>query len=385
LLPATSLAEEPAFDRYAAPADDRLPLSDGCARTPEAPQRPDLIEPGWEPRPGDVCPEFDGCRRLPPVVPSDTPDANGAPHDGDEPGGGGLMGMGGGGRSPVQYRALWFPSVSLKGQPGDWGMIGQDFSFAAPVWTDKPNIVMISGGVKNRLIKTDAVMSDSRQPYPENLWDTRLGVMYLRPLDGGRMVCVGVNVGSASDRPFGSIEEMNASVMAMYRRPSGERNAWTFGVMYSPTSELQFPIPMVSFNWKPSDQFQANLGLPFSFCYRPDDRWTFEASYMPIHTINSRCSYRVTDWLKVVGGYCWSNEIYMLYDRVDVNDRFFLYDQRVTLGLESPLARWMTVELTGGYAFDRFSYIGRQWDSVQRDRVEMSNGPFLMFGASLRR
>jgi len=296
------------------------------------------------------------------------------------------MGLGmGGGQGPISYKTTWFPNAAVQGQSANWGMVGQDFSFMAPVSSSSPSTVMLTGGVSNRLIDTDATMPDSGRAYPDNLWNVRLGLMYMRQLDEGRMFSAGVNVGSASDRPFGSIEEMNVSLMAMYRRPSGERNAWTFGVVYSPTSEIQFPIPMISYFWNPSDTFQANVGLPFMLRYRPDDRWTFEASYMLIHTINVKGSYRLTDRLKIVGGYSSTDEVYMLYDRTDVSDRFFMYDQRVSLGLESPVAKWLTVDLTGGYAFGRYSYTGQQWDSAQFDRIDIANGPFVMFHAQLRR
>jgi hypothetical protein len=294
-------------------------------------------------------------------------------------------GMGSGGGGPIRYKTSWFPTASLKNQTGNWGMVGQDFAFMAPIWMDSPNIVMLNGGVVNRLITTDAIMPDTGGKYPDNLWNATLGLMFVRKMEEGRMFTAGVNVGSASDRPFGSINEMNVSAMAMYRRPSGERNAWNFGVIYSPTGEIQFPIPMVSYFWNPSDHFQMNIGLPFSAVYRPDDRWTFEASFMPIHTISAKASYRLTEQLKIVGGYYCTNEAYSLYDRVDNHDRFFMYDQRVSLGLESPVCSWLTLELSGGYAFDRYSYCGQQWDSTQYNRVDIANGPFVILNASLRR
>lgn len=336
----------------------------------------------------DALPSPYNLQPLPPVSPnnstaaepSPTPAAGGRFGTGMGPG----MGMGSG-RGPVSYQSVWFPSTSLKGQRGDWGMVGQNFSFMAPVWMDSPNMVMLNGGVTNRLINTDAIMPDSGLKYPDNLWNVSLGLMYVRKLADERSFSAGVNIGSASDRPFGSIEEMNVSAMAMYRRPSGERNAWTFGVMYSPTGEIQFPIPLVSYFWNPSEKFQANIGLPFMVVYRPDDRWTFEASYMPIHTINAKASYRFADMLKIAGGYTCTNEAYWLYDRTDNSDRFFLYDQRVWLGLESPICQWVTLDLTGGYAFNRYSFMGQQWDSSQSDRVDISDGSFLMFSAQLRR
>jgi hypothetical protein len=324
--------------------------------------------------------ELNQIQRLPSVDPQeDKPKEFGS-------GSGMGPGMGpGGGQGPIGYRTIWFPSASLKNQPGEWGMVGQDVSFMIPIWTDSPDMLMLNGGVRNRLITTDAIMPDSGKKYPDNLWNVTLGLMYMRKLANDQMFSCGVNIGSASDQPFGSIDEMNVSVMAMYRRPSGERNAWNFGLMYSPTGEIQFPIPMISYLWNPSDQFQMSIGLPFRIMYRPDDRWTFEASYMPIHTISAKASYRFCDKLRLVGGYTCTNEAYSLYDRTDSSDRFFLFDQRVSLGLESPVCKWVTVDLTAGYAFDRYSYIGQQWDSAQYDRVDISDGPFIMLGLQLRR
>jgi hypothetical protein len=352
--------------------------SDSTETCPSSPELDNALD--------NTSSEFGDLQRLPLVTP---PKDAGADNGAGKGFGGGFgvgpgMGPGMGNHGPVSYETIWFPSVPVKRQPSDWGLVGQNFSLMYPLWVDLPNALMITGGVNNRLIDTGAILPDSRQPYPDNLWNVRLGMMYMRQLDAGRMFSFGVNVGSASDRPFASIREMDVSVMAMYRRPSGERNAWTFGLMYSPMGEIQFPMPMISFNWNPSDKFNANLGLPFMFNYRPNDRWTFEASYMPIHTINAKCGYRLSDKLRIAGGYSWSNEVYMLYDRTDNSDRFFLYDQRVTLGLESPIASWLNVELTGGYAFNRYSYTGRQWDSVQYDRVDIDNGPFLMLRACFR-
>jgi hypothetical protein len=294
-------------------------------------------------------------------------------------------GMGLGSRGPISYRAFWFPDVPVKGQAADWGLVGQDFSLAYPVWVDLPNTLMATSGVRNRLIDTDAILPDSHQPYPSELWNVQAGLMYLRQLSGDRMLGGGVSIGSASDHPFASIREMNVSMNAMYRIPSGERNAWMFMLLYSPTSEIQFPIPGVSYSYNPSDQFHANIGLPFMVSYKPNDRWSFVASYMLIHTIHAKAIYKIADRVNVFAGYDWSNEVYMLRDRVVESDRFFLYDQRVTLGLEFPIRSWLSAELVGGYAFNRFSFSGRQWDSVGTDRVDIDPGPFASLGVSVRR
>jgi len=51
-------------------------------------------------------------------------------------------------------------------------------------------------------------------------------------------------------------------------------------------------IPGVAYFYAPSDNFHMNIGLPFSMMYRPIDRLTLEASYMPIHTIHAKAKYK---------------------------------------------------------------------------------------------
>ena len=50
-----------------------------------------------------------------------------------------------------------------------------------------------------------------------------------------------------------------------------------------------------------------------------------------------------------------------------------------------PVSSWLSAELVGGYAFNRYSFVGRQWDSVGTDRVDIDPGPFLSIRVSMRR
>jgi hypothetical protein len=297
----------------------------------------------------------------------------------------GKMGPGFGGQGPIGFKTIWFPGAPLRGQTGTWGLVGQDLSVSYPIWIDPPNMLMITAGARNRLIETDAILPDSHRPYPNELWDAKIGLMYVRRLGDERMIGGGINLGSASDHPFASIREMNVNFNALYRVPSGDRNAWMFMLMYSPIGELKIPIPGVAYIYNPSDRFRANIGLPFVLSYKPTDRWSFDASYMLIHTIHVKATYKLTEKLKLSFGYDWSNEVYMLSERTDVNDRFFLYDQRVTVKLEMPITQRFSAELGGGYAFDRYSFTGQSWNSSGVDRVEIAPGPFMDLNVSLRK
>jgi hypothetical protein len=336
-------------------------------------------DPTWLESPPDTV------VRLPPVIPDQPLPTDKVKNNSFPPG---LFGQ----RStPFNYRATWFPTVPVSGQNANFTMLDQNLSVVAPLWMiaspdgSRPaGGWMLSAGVRNRSIDTAAILPDTGQPYPEELWNVNMGLMYFRKLDNDWSWGGGVNFGSASDRPFASINEMFVGMNAFLRIPSGENNAWLFSLMYAPMGELRFPIPGVAYFYAPCENFHMNIGLPFSMMYRPIDRLTLEASYMPIHTIHTKAKYKITEWLSAFVAYDWANDSYALADRLDVNQRFYMYDQRLAGGLEAKMGEHFFVDLASGLIFDRYSFEGKQWDSTQFNRISFGNGPFVTLQAGLK-
>ncbi|MGO9115149.1 MAG: hypothetical protein ACLP9L_38545 [Thermoguttaceae bacterium] len=349
-----------------------------------------MFEPGFGPPPGVVI--------LPeqPTVPAGPiPDSQGKSNDAWLPddmmgfgGMGGMDGMGGfRGMNPADtFRdtVMWFPTVPVQGQSTDFQMVGENLSFTHPLWKDSLNALSLTGAVRNELIETDAILPDTGQPVPSDLWGVNVGLRYNRQLSDGWITGGGVSIGSASDHPFATIHEMNVGMNAMLRIPQGEHNAWLFTLAYSPMGELNFPVPGVAFSWNPSPQFHANIGLPLMVMWRPTDDWQFQASYMLIRTIHVKAQYRLTESLRAFAAYDWSNESYSLLDRPDLNDRFFIYDQRVSLGLQTPIYQHWTASVSGGFVFDRYMFEGTSSSSSSSDRVDLGNGPFAALNLGAR-
>ncbi len=329
----------------------------------------------------------------PPITARPGPDSQGKGNDAwsadDMMGFGGRGGMGafGGGMSPsdsIRYSVIWFPSVPVQGQASDLEMIGENLSFTHPLWKDPLNALSLTGGVRNEFFQTDAILPETGQPLPAELWDVNLGLRYNRQLNDGWIAGGGLSIGSASDRPFATIREMNVGMNAMLRIPQGEHNAWIFSLAYSPMGELNFPVPGVAFSWNPSPQFHANIGVPLMVLWRPTDNWQFQASYMLLRTVHVKAQYRLADWLRAFIAYDWSNESYSLLDRPDLDDRFFIYDQRASLGLQVSLWRQWTGSVAGGYVFDRYMFEGTSSTSISTDRVDLGSGPFAALNLGVR-
>ena len=188
-----------------------------------------------------------------------------------------------------------------------------------------------------------------------------LGLAYIHKFDNGWTGGGLISVGSASDKPFNSIREMNLNIAAFLRVPAfDERDFWLFSLFYSPGGLLNFPIPGIAYQLNYSEQFRITIGLPFAVMWKPTLDWTFNASYIPLTNIRANLDYRYTDDL-----------------------HFFLsFEQRVFGGLKYSLFEAATLDLFAGYAFGRHFGEGRNQGATLHDRVDVGAGAFL--GAALR-
>jgi hypothetical protein len=277
----------------------------------------------------------------------------------------------------ADYRATWYPAEPVTGQPTNLGYLQQDFSVACPVWQDACNEWSVSAHVRAETFDTNAILPDSHRPFPDDLWNVRFGTTYRHQFGNDWIAGGTVSFGSASNEPFHSINELTAGVNAFLRVPQGEHNAWLFTLNYSVNSELPFPIPGVAFFWAPTEQFHALIGLPLQIWWRPVDDLTFDISYMLIHNVRARATYRLCGPVRIYFGYEWNNESYFLTDRPDDRDRFFYYDQRLVAGVQAALDRHWSFDLSSGYVFDRHYFQGQSYNHNGFDRIDVGDGPFL--------
>lgn len=298
-------------------------------------------------------------------------------------GGAGMSGgMGGPGMGMPGYKATWYPSQPDSSSGEDFGLIRQNLSGAVPIWRDGADMLMLTAGVRNTLFFTDTILPDTQRPFPHELWNVSVGLMYLRTFDNNWSGGLSTTLGSASDKPFHSIHEMNISLLAFLQVPAkNERDAWLFSLMYSPMGNLTFPIPGVAYSWRPSDDLQVNFGIPFTINWKPTDALTLNLSYFPITNVNARATYEFAWGWHVYGGFEWLNEAYFLVDRAEQRDRFLAFEKRLIAGVRWDLAPHVSVDVNAGYAFDRYYGEGARQISDLHDRVDIGSGAFL--GASL--
>jgi hypothetical protein len=293
---------------------------------------------------------------------------------------GGLAGQGD--RAPVRFRLEWLPERDLKGLDGGLAINSQSLSLAFPLRFDADGQGLWLGlaGFRSLEADTDTLLPDSGRRLPERFWDIDFGVMRLRSWEDGRRAGGMLRVGSPSDRPFAAWRDVTVTFLVFASIPSGERNAWSASLFYSPTGQIVFPLPGLAYVWRPSPQFEASLGVPFSLTYQPTESLTFQASYRPLNQVRVSGRQRLGEAWSVLATYETVNDAFWSSDRENDRERTYFFDQRLTLGLRRDLPGGWFIEGSTFYVFDRKVFQAERFSRDRRDLLPIETG----IGASLQ-
>jgi hypothetical protein len=315
-------------------------------------------------------------------------------------GGGGMGMMGRGGMAmmgmgiftgPIPtvgtYQGADYFVVPVRDQDTHLGYYQQSLSVLMPVWQDHTDAFIANAHVGVTSFNTNAVLPDSMQRFPAELWNVGLGGTYRHIYDNGWLGTAGVSIGSPSDKPFNNINDMSISINGTLRVPSGERNAWVFGVALSSNSQVLpfIPIPSVAYFWSPSPSFMALVGFPFAnVVWRPTEDWILSANYALLTNFQARVSYRVARTTYLFAALDFQNQNYFLADRTDLNQRFYMYDDRLSAGVQMFLNRHASLNVSGGYVFGRRFFESTNGTSATSDEVNVAPGAFAGAAVQIR-
>ena len=151
-----------------------------------------------------------------------------------------------------------------------------------------------------------------------------------------------------------------------------------------PVSLIRLPLPGLAYELNPSDRLQIALGVPFSIRWLPTDTVRFDFAYLPPRSVRTQLTWQVLPVMSVFGGFEWVNNSYLLADRIDREDFFTSNEMRLPLGVRFELGSHCTLDLGGGYAFNRVFFTEDDSDDEDRDRVEVNPGGYLMLRLAAR-
>ncbi len=108
--------------------------------------------------------------------------------------------------------------------------------------------------------------------------------------------------------------------------------------------------------------------------YHPVPKLFVNLMYLPLATINANVRYLATDALSFYEAFQSQSESYFLNHRVDLNERFYAYDQRLTLGTRRMLGRHWALDASAAYVFNRSYYLAQSFTAHRLDSVNVENG-----------
>jgi len=183
------------------------------------------------------------------------------------------------------YRFTYYSDRKVKDQEAHFQLSEHRLSLILPLYQDSANEWVLAAKGLFQDIDTQARFPDTGGRFPSELWDVSVGLSYRHKFDNGWTGGLAATVGSASDEPFHSVDEMYFRVVGLLRVPQGERNSWIFTLIYASDEEifgLTVPVPGIAYAWVPSDRFRAVIGFPFSTIqFKPVESVTLDAEYFP--------------------------------------------------------------------------------------------------------
>ena len=279
----------------------------------------------------------------------------------------------------ADYRYTLFPDEHVKGQSTDFSYQQHNVTFVTPLFQNTRDELMVEARGRLQEFETGAIFPRSGRRYPDELWDLRLSTTYRHQFDNAWIGGLSLTVGSASDKPFHSLDEVLVRGIAFLRVPHRERHAWFFTLFYDNDQETfsGIPIPGIAYMWVPSRTFTAVIGVPFSSVeWKPVESLTLEAQYFPVRRVRARATWQVARPVRAYIGFDWDSERHLLADREDDDDRLFYYEKRITAGARFDL-RYVGVEVYGGYIFDRLYFQGDEYSDRHKDRFWVEPGVFV--------
>ncbi len=285
------------------------------------------------------------------------------------------------------YRYTFYPEQKVEDQNTTFTMTEQRVTLFAPLYQDTKDEWAVAGKVLYQNIDTQARFPEAGGLFPPELWDISAGISYRHKFDNGWTGGVALTVGSESDEPFNSIDEMYFRFVSLLRVPQGERNSWIFTLIYASDEQIfgqTLPIPGIAYAWVPSDKFTAVIGFPFSMIrYKPFENLTLDAEYYPFWTVRSRATWEIFQPLRAYVGFQWDSDHFYRADRDDKDDKIFYREMRLYAGIRFDL-RHIGFEVTGGWAFNRFYFEGEGYSDRHDNRIDVGSGPVIVGKINLR-
>jgi hypothetical protein len=281
-------------------------------------------------------------------------------------------------KTTIKYEGVFFDEAEFP--TGDSAMMQNGLSFSTPVQKTETSSLALAG-------RADEMKINPTRDNLSGLYDFELGLTYTRILEERRMWAVTGSYGSASDKPFYTPEVSTLGLTALYVKPATENDTWLFLINYSNNRPIlnNIPLPGFAYFYNPSKEFRGVFGLPFAMVnWQFVDNWTMSFFTLLPWVIKASINYSLSGPVQAYFGFDFSQKTFLMYDRVNKEDRLFYDQKKFFVGLKSPVSKELAVEIEMGHAFDRSFFVAENYEQNPSNPLEIGNAFYIKTVLSAR-
>ena len=223
---------------------------------------------------------------------------------------------------------------------------------------------------------------------PGQLIDQSVGIAFPVAKIDQWIFGVALGLGYAGGSPYGEGSAFYGKATAVAFRQFSETDALIFVIDYDRNRTFlpDVPLPGVAYTRRVRPDLFYVVGIPLSsVTWKPIERLTIEAGWLPIESFDAAIGYAFTDRLTAFGNLEYRANAFFL-DELDGGDRLIFEHRRAEVGLSwTPRKARETVALTvaAGYAWGQEFSVGfsaRETDLV----ADFSDEPYVRFGFEVK-
>ena len=128
----------------------------------------------------------------------------------------------------ASYTGRFWSEEKVQDSSYDFAIQKHDFAFQTPIWQDQHNELALGLSADVRLVDSELILPEVNRKFPDELWDLNLGVSYRRKINQQWVGGVRAAIGSPSDKPFNSGDEIAYNGAAFARYDINKNNGMYF-------------------------------------------------------------------------------------------------------------------------------------------------------------
>ena len=202
---------------------------------------------------------------------------------------------------------------------------------------------------------------------------------YKTKLSGGKVLAASLSYGSTSDRPFKNARDSTINANLAYAFSPENFSQWVLLINYSNNRGFlnNIPIPAFAYIYRNSSGWIYTFGIPFAFItYVSPKKELFRFAITP-GSLLYQGNTALSPGLFLTHEISYRAQGYLHSEREDDEERFFLVEKNIEVGLKQFLGRRLNLSLSTGLSFDRNYYEATNIFSNEGETYDIANDYYL--------